>query len=39
MAYSNVDWANERKWFYPKKSQEADDTPYKLLQTQTTQMI
>ena len=35
---SNVDRSNERKWFYIKKKQEADDTPQKLLQTQTTKM-
>ena len=32
---SNVNRCNERKWFYTKKRQEADDTPDKLLRMQT----
>ena len=33
---SDVDRFNERKWLYTGKRQEADDTPYELLQTRMT---
>ena len=36
---SNVDRSNKRKWLYTKKRQEADDTPHKLLRTQTSRGI